>query len=493
MKRTHGTSGRGYGQPNFFLTLFSAWIVLVARGQAQGQTPVPSVESGPVQTPSAVPAEGASLPGPAQSAQQLREAFRLLGCESSEVLVNGDRAYAACGDAGVFVAAIAADGALTLREVRQTPGVPRGLFVRAGTVWVESTRTEALPLSELALRAAAGSTSPLPSASPMRPAEAKAASGSVIAVRPLEVTVSLGEQDGLKTGDHIEMYRRVSAADDQDLGEREESLAVGEVVALSDHRARIALGLGELVPIGASARVSVRRTSGSKLAPARRGGLLSIEGTLRPFLPIETLGFAMLGDLALTYRFDAPIYVRAEVRPFGVIVGNVRNSGAFGGFVQGGYDHQYFAVGLGVGALFNGEYQTVWTGETSVTDRDEALDFAVTQNARLGAVDGLSLTIVNAFSLDADDDRWQFGFFEGTAQVALGTRTWLLASGGGGARAGYVFVELGLRRLLRGDGGPGSLFLKPAVGLAGIDPREDGNSDQYYLGPMVSAHVEWRK
>jgi hypothetical protein len=430
----------------------------------------------------------------ARSNAQLKEAFRALGCAASDVLANGDTAYAACGESGVFVAASASDGALTLREVRQTPGVARGLFVRAGVVWVEATRTEALPLSELALRVESGVHALPPSGAPaVSAAEVKPVSGSVLSVRALEATVSLGEQDGLKTGDHVEIYQRVSGADDADLGEREESLAVGEVVALSDHRARISLGLGELVSVGASARISTRRISGSKLAPARRAGLWSIEGTLRPFLPIETLSFAMLGELALTYRMDAPAYLRVEVRPFGVIVGDVRNSGAFGGFFEGGYDHQYFSVGLGVGALFNGEDQSEWTGVEQVTSRDEGLDLAVTQNARLGALDGLSLTISNAFSLDADDQRWHFGFFQGIAQVPLNTRTWLRASAGGGQRAGYIFSELGLRRLLQGDGGPGSLFLEPAVGFAGIDPREADNSSQYYLGPMVAAHLEWRK
>lgn len=87
-------------------------------------------------------------------------------------------------------------------------------------------------------------------------------------------------------------------------------------------------------------------------------------------------------------------------------------------------------MGVGVGALFNGDSGYVWTasGEGS-SRREEALDLAITQEARLGALDGLNVTVRNAFSLDARSDRWQFGFTEVMARAALGHRTWLLAGG----------------------------------------------------------------
>jgi hypothetical protein len=481
-----------------------ALCLCATRSSAQGQPLVAPVESEPQATPATSPpsSDSSALAQAAEatptakvftrSDAQLTQAFRSFGCESSELLEHENVWYAACGAAGVFVAVVS-DGGLVLREVRQTQGSARGLFVRSAAVWVEATRTEALPLAQLSVRDVRAPSSTASGAAPVANAVAReqSASGSVIAIRALEATVSLGQNAGLKTGDRVEIYRRVSPNEDQDLGEREESLAVGEVIALSDERARVALGLGEVVPVGALARASMRQVTGSTIAPSRRGGLLAIEGTLRPFLPIETLSFATLGDIALTYRLHAPVYVRAELRPFGVIVGDVRNSGAFGGFVSAGYDHQFFAVGLGVGALLNGEQTYTWNGQQSVVSRDEGLDFAVTQNARLGAVDGLHLSITNAFALDASNDRWRFGFFEGSAQIPLGTRTWLLTSGGGGRRAAYFFAELGLRRLVAGDGGPQSLFLKPAVGLAGIDSREQELSE-FYIGPMVAAHAEWR-
>ena len=109
------------------------------------------------------------------------------------------------------------------------------------------------------------------------------------------------------------------------------------------------------------------------------------------------------------------------------------------------------------------------------------------QQARLGALDGLNFMLTNAFVLV--DQRWHFGYFDLTVQVPLNRKTWLTAAGGGAQQAGYAYGELGLRRLLRGDRGSGSLFVKPSVGAAGIDNRYDG----YGFGPMIGCHFEWRR
>jgi hypothetical protein len=83
----------------------------------------------------------------------------------------------------------------------------------------------------------------------------------------------------------------------------------------------------------------------------------------------------------------------------------------------------------------------------------------------------------------------RFGFFDLNLQIPLNRQTWLTAAGGGGRQAGYLYGELGLKRLLRGDRGSGSLFVKPSVGVAGIDNHRDG----FGAGPMIGCQLEWRR
>lgn len=240
------------------------------------------------------------------------------------------------------------------------------------------------------------------------------------------------------------------------------------------------------------ARADIRRApqkAYSKLAPPRVGRQLMVEGGIRPYLPMRSLGVAMLADASVTYHGERPWYVQAQFFPLGGTATKGMDASVFGVAASIGYDHPYFGVGVGLGSLRRGAFHSDFDPIQRRT-RDwveHSFGLSVTQALRVGALDGLSLTLLNAFVLD--DERWRFGYFDLTFQIPLNRQTWLSSGGGGAEEAGYLYAELGLRRLVRGDLGSGSLFVEPSVGLAGIDNRLDGVGP----GPMIGCHLEWRK
>jgi hypothetical protein len=130
---------------------------------------------------------------------------------------------------------------------------------------------------------------------------------------------------------------------------------------------------------------------------------------------------------------------------------------------------------------------------------------SISQVARLGSLDGINLSVDNFFVLYKGEFHW--GGAIGAIQSPVSDRSWLLLRGGGGI-AGYAFGEIGLRVLVRGNGGPGSLFLTPSIGGAGLFGEKEGECTVYnpaggpqtvpcaeevsYAGPMVGFGMEWR-
>ena len=225
----------------------------------------------------------------------------------------------------------------------------------------------------------------------------------------------------------------------------------------------------------------------SILAPPRIAKSLAFEFALRPYLPIDELAFAAVGQLGVSYRGERPWYVQGQLYPIGGLVGKGRERGLFGAFASGGYDHSLFSVGVGIGAL-RGTTETWFDyyGD-SVRAPEHSFAFSVTQSVRLGALDGLHMAVTNAFVLE--DDRWQFGFVDVLLQAPTGRRTWIVVDGGGGGYARFFYGEVGLRRLVRGDRGQGALFVRPSVGAAGVEADDGGLTG----GPMVGIHLELRR
>jgi hypothetical protein len=143
---------------------------------------------------------------------------------------------------------------------------------------------------------------------------------------------------------------------------------------------------------------------------------------------------------------------------------------------------------LGLGTLYFGQNTEIREDQLFLNHTDSKLTLSVLQHVRLGSRDGLHFESSSAVRLDLHS--WSFGWFEGSVQIPVSSRSWFLLRSSGGTDPGYVYTELGFRRLVRGNGAGGSLFVRPSAGFSGISSPE--HSGDFVLGPMLGLHLEAR-
>lgn len=246
-------------------------------------------------------------------------------------------------------------------------------------------------------------------------------------------------------------------------------------------------------PSPGAAAVTDGAAKPSLVAPPRRAEQWELGASARAFLPIGNIGFGTVASASVAYRFDAPIAVYGEVAPLGVAGGKEGTIGTAAGHGIVALDTQLFELGLGAGAA---------TLNDPKTDKTSSVSFA--QLARIGARDGLSLTYRS--NVVVDEDKFELGSIRATAQVALNPRWWLLLDGGGGP-TGFAYGDVGIKYLVAGDLGPGSLLLTGTVGGAGVFKSTrtltqlgGPSSGAYwavgksadYAGPALGFALEWR-
>jgi hypothetical protein len=433
-------------------------------------------------------------------------------CDRRAAEVDAHRTLIACGQSGLWVVERAASGTYTLAAVQDLGGDVVGLFVRDGRIWAEVAELKARPVSRSSgntgsfpTEAPAAPTAPAPSPQSTRTAHS-AAPNVIIESAPKvhdrkvtevgigEVVVDIGVDDGLKQGDRIELAIDVTDTIGGQTAQDRRVLAVGIVRTVARGYARVALGMNERVPLGASARPVSRSTSESRMAPPRAAGLWELMLRLRPFVALEGLGGGVLMQASAGYRFESHFALAAEVHPFGFASGKGETNATSvpaAAFVSALYDHDVFGVGLGIGM------QTVHDTDFETPSGSGTL---LTQRLRLGARDGLNLDLRNDVVLF--HSVFDFAGFVGAAMIPVGQRAWLLFEGGGGS-AGYAYGEIGLRSLLRGNGQQGSVFLSVTLGGQGVfeyrtrmcvgtDFAFQCEDDQVYAGPMIGIGAEYR-
>jgi hypothetical protein len=447
---------------------------------------------------------GAQEPLPATPAKVFdpMPALSAQGCAPRAVIIAGSQVAAICNGLEVWSFELTAGSGLVFVGARRPVSPPTQLTLREGAVWVSMERAPDMPLA--ALPFASATSTPQGSLAAPRALDprmsgavpsppARVIQGEVVDVRRTSALVSIGRADGLLAGDRI----AVPVKDDSDdtLDASLERLAIGRVVAVGERRASVEFGLGEQVLPGSRAETSLRAVTAELLAPPRFGGMLQLEGAIRPYLPVRKAGLGALGELAITYHAAVPFYFRAEVSPLGGRAGSGAARGAVGAFASVGWDHALFAVGVGAGVLQRRNYTQQTTREGGVTTTvEEAYDrtvpsFAVSQFVRVGALDGLHATLTNVLAVAESSDEWAFGYLLVRAQIPLSATAWLCPAAGGGRGAGFVLGELGARLLVHGNGRGGSLFLKPTLGIAGVGAYPAAN---YVAGPTVGLHAEYR-
>ncbi len=416
-------------------------------------------------------------------------------CERHALHREERRLLVACGRAGVWELLVSEVGP---RFVRSHPfaGEAIGFFTEPdGRLWVKLHVLEARPFVSGSAPPAvrfpdvAPVAPPAPVAKAAPPASAPASRvGRVVSATPGAVVISLGAADGVMRSDRIELAAERFGGDESgsEVLSRD-ALAVGVVTNVTDHSARVQLGLNEQVPVGAVAGPTRAQATGSFTAPPRVGGLWTLELSAQPFAALGELGGGLLLRGALARRFAGNWRLQAIVDPFAFADVESQDAvTATNATLLASYDSQYFEMGLGFGA------QTVNEVEFGVAPGS---GLAVAQLIRLGAQDGLNFSARTSIVLFHSE--FGFGGMVASGQIPVTRGYWLRLSGGGGD-VGYGFGEFGLRVLLDGNGHAGSKFLTVTAGGAAVFRTAPG-CDEFlcggsltYGGPMAGIAGEWR-
>lgn len=419
------------------------------------------------------------------------------------------------------------------RRVSATP-MPQAvaLFVAGGRVWAELHETRAVPLDALQspddpvivrgqATSAEGTTQ-----GPQRSASA----GHVTSVHDGTAVIDIGREAGLQPGTLVRFLGQIEVqvprldGSGTELRKVERETAAGRVKLVEDRQALVELWRGGRVKSGD--RVESYRKSLSYLAaPERLGGIGETGLIVRPLLALDNVGVAFINELWTTWSFESPWYLSARLSPLGLGWSKEGNPLSVAALGAGGFDGRYFSVGLGAGwSMLNGDPSNngMMAAEDggsfgeSVDFEDVDNAFSIVQEARLGARDGLYVSVRNTFILypvteyvwidecnykmkkeygdcyEAKDQGKEF-VFGGIAMrfgIPVGERTDVLVDWGTGA-SGATWVEGGVSTWLRGNGDKGSVALEAGAGYGNLEGQPEKQAVDLY-GPMVSLGARWR-
>jgi hypothetical protein len=373
-----------------------------------------------------------------------------LGCAGRSVLRSGARLFVACGPAGVIEFDLSDPRAPRRTGTMDVGGVATGLFLHDGLPWVEIAHLEARPVRVGAPAAIAPTPTP-----PSSPAAIQAPPSSTVESLQSEPPVDVPP------------------------GERP-------------------------------------KESGSIVAPPRRGGLWELSLLTSAFVAFGTPGVGLLGSASVAYRFELPIVVRAEAAPFGVAgpsgtittmpstIGQTTTTSdravtVFAGHFLLGLDTQFIEVNLGIGGATVNQNQRFPQSPQQGLGAPDTQALSIVEGGRIGARDGLA--VIFESSAIAANKRFDLGYFVGSFQIPLTQKLMLIPRGGGG-NVGFGYGDLGLRVLVHGDGGKGTVAL---TGFAGVDlialhlcssntdpPFTTSCSDASLAGPSLGGGAEWK-
>ncbi|MDH5672137.1 MAG: hypothetical protein OEZ06_08310 [Myxococcales bacterium] len=435
-------------------------------------------------------------------------------CSVLAIQQQGVRYRVACGNAGLWTVEATRDGGFAVLDTSDLGGSAVGFFTHGDKLWVEVQRLQAVPVGDVmtAQPPPAAATPPVmgppplqavppapPGAAtpPRRPALPPAVAppaparrrdrGKVIAVGPGYVDIDLGYKDGLGEGERVALLGSETSFDGSSLaGGVEREQTVGRVVDLSPNRGRVELGLNEAGQLGQAVRVTERPLSASRISPHRAAGIWELAALVRPFLIMDELGGGVLLDARAGFRSEDSYHIEAAIQPLALATAGDGGSAPMAAIITGGYDVHMFEVGLGLGG------QTVHDVRLG---SEPGSGTSIIQRLRVGARDGLHLEAWNHVTLFRSEFDWSAIRISGQLPISRGT--WLRMTGSGGT-LGVGFGEIGVRTLLRGNGGPDTLFLEATIGGVHVfeDPPRcqdfDCPAGLDYAGPMVGLGAEWR-
>ncbi len=437
--------------------------------------------------------------------------------------LEGSDLYVALGAHGAALYDISEPGAPVLkRQVSAGREQVTGFIVVDGKVWMRVVSESAIPLDQGAPGVAQTETAEVVKSKEEKeedPAEEKvepklSRSVAIVKLRPGEVKLDAGTQDGVKVGDRFSVFRTIKIEDEMDEEgsfEGRELAGVIEVVAVNEESALAEIWRGDRVTLDDELLPAEEDHESSKAFPRRLDNLAEVSFVLRPILDLENGGMGGLVDLSANYVGRA-WFAGVTVQPMGF--GVTERGSLFNaiGVVEGGYDGRAFAIGIGVG--FSAQYGNTkagWDGDApddvlhNQSWNESSAGFVVSQVFRLGPRDGLNLTGRNTLI----DFEW--GSAHAKFDIPVTNHSTLFIEGGGGI-AGYGMGALGVSTWLKGNGDAGSLGLSVSVGGAGAwvdysgeliqtplpddtdyDPEDADDADTYMIiGPMVSLGFTYR-
>jgi hypothetical protein len=437
--------------------------------------------------------------------------------------------YVTHGDTSVAVYSCTNPEAPTLEQTLHTArGIATGIAVIGGTVWVTTVSHQAVPLDELTVgttQAQSPQSAPhSTTTAPTKPGAPISGDYAVKVVEPGVIEIAAGSQHDVRIGNRFTIYRETAVGSENNAFsgafKGEELVALAEVVAVREDSALAELSRNAIVSERDVARVAREDQTESNIYPVRVANVGDFGGTLRPIVNAGSpLGVGALAEVFGSFWGNG-YFVNLMVQPLGLGWTDKGNIVSTSALLEGGYDARAFSVGLGVGisaingdmdsmldSLFGAAEATLDSGEPLVVDKQETHSaFTLSQWVRLGARDGLNLSLRNLLILHKDSDTKETGFFYGGTMgklvVPLDRRNDLFLEGGGGVM-GYWLVGAGVGTWVVGNGGPGSWKLSISAGAAGIwGTKEVTTTTETYsstyhedvdiAGPMVSFGVSRR-
>lgn len=257
---------------------------------------------------------------------------------------------------------------------------------------------------------------------------------------------------------------------------------VGTLEKVNIKTYHVGVSMNEDVRVGDVAYSSVSSESGSLVGPPDAHYTWSVGGQVKPWLGLSGDESGALFEGFVTARLSDRFRLRVAAEPASPPIGNT--SGALEAYGALSVVFHWAEVGFGVGA-----------GTANFhAPNPPSIGLLFTPTLRVGAEDGLVFRARS--SAVVHHQQAVFGSFRIDVEIPVAYGTKILAGGGGG-ESGYAFGEIGLKKLMVGNGGSGSWFAQVTFGGAGTQawPQiegSDGVTRTAHEGPFMGIGAERR-
>lgn len=354
--------------------------------------------------------------------------------------------------------------------------------------------------------------------------------GKITEVHPEDAVVDLGQTSGVEKGMRFEIrsQRKVRkynlASRSRELMPSDEVTGVVRVLQVEEGSCLVRLGRGDRARVGDKVIATSRPLTSSNWFPGYERELHRARIRLAPFVGVDTLTLGTLARAMYDYSFAFPMRVEAGFQNVGFLFGETFGA-PFQIDIIPSYDTDLFEVGLG--------------GGYSYSAHEKKRGFTFLQKVRLGTVDGINFTMRNSFIFQEkhDDFGWdlakpstsakagaycvfdepssnefQWNGFDAAFWVPL-TDNVTMTFEGAFSQAGWGYGEVGIRTMVVGNGGDGTLVVPVSIGGGVVfdyssrsyedlscDPdtgkllqseRLDWNIESFG-GPIVSIGIDYR-